>query len=270
MKKIIVFIILTVSIFSENLENLWTKHNLVFSENGLYTGEIRKDNMISNVVLGVIIDFSFVNGSELLLRVPVKNNRFHGVGKMIHGRLGELKLHYDQGYIVKVEGDRFYEIWQANTFIEGRDRNEVYKDISKNPYIEFFDEYSFNTLQNYFDLTSIENGLIKMQGRRAILDKSKIIKEYRIYNENLELSLPLIKNNYRLISLKDIEAGLLYQARFVDGKIEILSYSDKNGLIFIEEFRNNQFFRGRDLRNALFYFDSQLKNELTIIKSFVN
>lgn len=270
MKNLFVFIFLIFNLFAYNLDKLRVEHNLVLDEKGLYTGRVYKGNMSSNVVLGVITDFSIYIDKKEVFNVNVKNNRFHGEGTMNHDKLGKLKLFYDNSYLIEVEGSNFTEIWNDNLFFEGIENNIKYNYISKNPYLEFFDKYSFNVIQNFFELKNINTGFILTNTGLHIFDNKTKMKKY-FYEDSLEISLSLKDENYYFISILDMDEGKLYQGKIINNTLDSITYSDTNGAILVEEYKYNLFFRGKNFRNASTYSESQLKfiNKIfeTIIKN---
>lgn len=268
MKNLFVFIFLIFNLFSYNLDKLRIEHNLVLGEKGLYTGKIHKGNMSSNVVLGVITDFSIYINQQEVFNTSVKNNRFHGEGIMNHDRLGTIKLLYDNSYLIKVEGSNFVEVWKDNLFFEGIENNVKYNSISKNPYLEFFDKYSFNVIQNFFELKNINSGFTLTNTGLHILDNKSKVKKY-FYEDSLEISISLKNENYYFISILNMDEGKLYQGKVINNILDSVTYSDTNGAVLVEEYRYNLFFRGRNLRNASIYSESQLKHINKIINNVI-
>lgn len=268
MKYLFGFIFIIISLFPNNLDKLRVEHNLILQEKGLYTGRIYKGNMSSNVVLGVITDFSLYINQKEVFTTEVKNNRFHGEGIMIHERLGKLKLQYENAYLKRIQGANFVEEWEHNNFLRGFENGIQYIHISKNPYLEFFDKHSFNVIQNFFDLKNIDNGSVLTNTGLHIFDNRNKVKKY-FFRDSLEVSISLVNEDYYFISITNLEEGKLYQGKIVNNKLHWLTYSDVNGIILLEEYRHNLFFRGRNLRNAITYSDSQLIEITNLIRATI-
>lgn len=269
MKRLILFIFTVLNIFSAGLEGLHIEHGLILDDNGLYTGTIYKDNMKSKVEIGVITNFYFTHSDKILFFTPVIKNKFEGNAIIYHNEFGEINASYSKGYLSKLNSETFFEEWNNNIFVEGKTKNSTYRDASKTPYIEFFDKYSFNVLQNFFEIPDNKNGILKKEKEMILLSNSKKIKKYIEIEEELEVSVPLNGGDSYIISISNIKEGKLYQGRIESGQLKSLVYSDINGPALIEEYRHNKFYRGRSLRNALVYKQSQMVKITKLIRKYI-
>lgn len=266
MKHLILFIFTLFNIYSIGLEGLKIEHGLILDKNGLYTGKLQKENMESNVELGVITDFMFINKGKILFEVEVEKNKFNGNGIIYHGTFGQIDAIYEDGFLKSLKCEEFYEKWQENIFIEGHTKNSLYKNVSKNPYVEFFDKYSFNIVQNFFDVKLKNNGVYNDKNSKYILNNGIKIKKYYNLKDDMEVSVPLGDYENYIISITNMSEGKLYQGKIVSGNIEAIIFSDLNGPAMIEEYKHGIFSQGRSLRNALVYKQNQLEQITNIIK----
>ena len=266
MKHFILFIFALFNIYSVGLEGLRVEHGLVLDKNGLYTGQLHKENMESNVELGVITDFMFINNGKVLFKVEVEKNKFNGDGIIHHGTFGKIDIYYEDGFLTSLKCEEFYEEWKENIFIEGHTKNSLYKNVSKTPYAEFFDKYSFNVIQNFFDISVKNNGIYTDGSNKYIVNNGVKIKKYYEAKNNMELSIPMGNHDSYIISASNMKEGKLYQGKIISGQLHALIYSDLNGPVLMEEYKHGIFFQGRSLRNALIYKQSQMEQITNIIK----
>lgn len=270
MYKIIIYLLLTILIYGNNVNELRVEHGLVLDKNGLFTGTMKRYNMESEVELGVVVDFSFIKNEKRIFHIEVKRNFFWGKGTMNHERLGQLNLVYTRGELKRVEGRNFYENWENNQFKKGYEKGKAYEEISKNPYLEFFDKYSNNILCNYFDLGKEENGVYVNGNETQIYRDKKLIKTYILDSDKeIETSRPDMHPDIFYISVNNQNTGEFYQARIVEEKIDQLIYSNLEGPVLIENYRKNEFYRGKNLRNALVYNGSQLNKFYKDVKEIL-
>lgn len=267
MRYLILFIFALFNIYSAGLEGLRVEHGLILDKNGLYTGLLHKENMESNVELGVITDFMFTNNGKILFEVDVEKNKFTGKGIINHGTFGEIAATYEDGFLLGLNCEEFYEKWKENIFVEGHTKNSLYKNVSKTPYAEFFDKYSFNVIQNFFDISIKDNGIYTEGSSRYIVNNGIKIKKYYNIKDDMELSVPMGNHDSYIISASIMQEGKLYQGKIVSGQLQVLIYSDLNGPVLMEEYKHGIFFQGRSLRNALVYKQSQLEQITNIIKN---
>ncbi len=260
MKKILIFIFINLYIFGVKLEDLRVEHNLILDENGFYSGVIAKDNMESNVELGVITNFVFLNEGKKIFEVEVVNNAFDGKGIMKHQKLGDLAILYKNGDIIGVEGKNFSEEWKENTFLIGREKKDDYTLMSKHPHMEFFDKYSYNVLQNYFDFIDIKRGKNIQGNRTKLYNNKRLVKEY-IFDEknNKEVAIKYLNVGEYNIAIMNYGTNEFYRAYYYGGKLEKITFSDIDGIIIVEEYRKGQLYRSYNYRNAVNYSRSQLE-----------
>ncbi len=270
MKKILIFILINLSIFAVKLEDLRIEHSLILDEKGFYSGTISKDNMESNVELGVITSFTFLKDGQKIFEVEVNNNSFNGKGIMYHQKLGKLEILYDNGDIIGVEGKNFSEEWKDNIFYSGREKKGRYTLISKHPHIEFFDKYSYNVLQNYFEFVNVKKGKKTIGNITKLYMKNRLVKEY-IYNEvdNKEVAIKYSNIGEYNISIMNYRTNEFYTAHYYSDKLEKLIFSDIDGIIIVEEYRKGQFYKGYNYRNAINYTTSQLEYIKKEIKMYL-
>lgn len=270
MKKILIFIFINLYIFGVKLEDLRIEHNFILDDKGFYTGVIRKANMESKVELGVITDFTFINDGEKIFEVEVKNNAFDGKGMMKHQKLGDLTILYKDGDIIGVEGKNFSEEWKENTFLIGKEKKGEYTVMSKHAHMEFFDKYSYNVLQNYFDFIDINRGKSEEGNKTKLYQNKRLVKEY-IFDEknNKEVAIKYLNVGEYSIAIMNYGSNEFYRAYYYNRKLEKIIFSDIDGVIIVEEYRKGEFYKSYNYRNAVYYSRSQLEEVKKELNTYI-